>query len=109
EHRQEMASLQARPTAANSPMSINLSNIEDFQRQSGAQAGTAAGLTAPPGRGEMAGMQDLYAAAIQAGLGQGGRTVPNNQAGKEAFVNQEIADPGHLLNQVAPQLSPYEL
>ncbi|ELT46640.1 IncP-type conjugal transfer protein TrbI [Brucella intermedia] len=114
QHRQELASLQAVPTARNSPMAINLSNIEGAQGQTaqgqgGQQPATGTGGTGLPGTGGMPGMQDLYAAAMQAGLGQGGRTDPNNQAGKEAFFNQQIADLGYLPNQVVPQLSPYEL
>lgn len=105
EHRQQMAALQAGPTAANSPISISLSNIEGAQGQANVQQG-GSNLSA----GGSSGMQDLYAAALQAGLsGQGTRSDPNNQAGKEAFFNQEIADLGYLPNLVVPQLSPYEL
>ncbi|WP_338610900.1 IncP-type conjugal transfer protein TrbI (plasmid) [Pelagibacterium nitratireducens] len=112
QHRQDLAALQARPTAANSPMSINLANIEGVEGQGGQQAGTASGGTGQlDGGGGASGVQDLYAAAMQAGLGGvgAGRTDPNNQAGKESFFNQEINDLGYLPNMVVPQLSPYEL
>jgi len=112
EHRQEMAQIQARPTAANSPMSIDLSNVEAAQGgQQGGQPAGGAGQRA--GFGGAAGnpaVQDLYAAAMQAGLGgQGARPDSNNQAGKDAFFNQEITDLGYLPNQVVPQMSRYEL
>lgn len=111
QHRQDMAALQARPTAANSPMSINLANIEGVQGQAGQQGVTASGGSNLLGGGGAPGVQDLYATAMQAGLaGQGaGRADANNQAGKEAFFNQEINDLGYLPNLVVPQLSPYEL
>ena len=107
EHRQEMASIQARPTALNSPMAIDLSNIEAAQEE---QAGGGSGQVASVAGSAGSGMQDLYAAAMQAGLGgQGARSDPNNQAGKESFFNQDINDLGYLPNPVVPQLSPYEL
>lgn len=113
EHRQEMAQIQARPTAANSPMAIDLSNVEAAQGAQGQQGGPAAGAAgqSPDLRaGGNPAVQDLYAAAMQAGLGgQGAARDPNNQVGKEAFFNQEISDLGYLPNQVVPQLSPYEL
>ncbi|GGA64409.1 IncP-type conjugal transfer protein TrbI [Pelagibacterium lentulum] len=105
QHRQQMASLQAGPTAANSPMSINLGNIGAAQANQG-----TGGSNSTSGAGGVPGVQDLYAAAMQAGLaGQGVRPDPNNQAGKDRFFNQEINDLGYLPNQVVPQLSPYEL
>ena len=108
QHRQELASLQAQNTARNSPMLIDLSNIAATQGQGNQQTGTTSGVNIP---GSTAGMQDLYAAAMRAGLAaQGtGAADPNNQAGKEAFFNQEINDLGYLPNQVVPQLSPYEI
>jgi type IV secretion system protein TrbI len=114
EHRQEMAQIQARPTAANSPMSIDLSNVEGAQagqaQQGGQPAGAAAQRLGFGGAGGNPAVQNLYAAAMQAGLGgQGARPDPNNQVGKDAFFNQEISDLGYLPSQVGPQMSPYEL
>lgn len=114
EHRQEMAQIQARPTATNSPLSIDLSNVEGTQAGQGQQSGQpAGGATQRPSFGGAGGnpaAQDLYAAAMQAGSGgQGAARDPNNQAGKDAFFNQEISDLGYLPNPVVPQMSPYEL
>jgi len=57
-----------------------------------------------------AGMSDLYAATLRAAAGgKGSMADPNNQQGKIAFLNQDIADIGYLPNQVIPQISPFEL
>ncbi len=50
--------------------------------------------------------QDLYAAALKSGVGQG--VDPNGQASKEGFLYRDIKDLRYL-NQVVPQLSSFEL
>jgi type IV secretion system protein TrbI len=101
-HRQRMASLQADQSAYDSPISVDLQGL---QTQSGgdtqlARQGTDAGRPSNA--------LDLYAAALQAGIG-GQNTDANGQATKESFFNQDIKDLGYLPNKVVPQISPYEL
>lgn len=104
-HRQQLAAIQAQSNARNSPMAIDITNLDGAQ-QSGQQQGQGQGTTLA-GTG---GMSDLYAAAMRAGLGgQAGMGDQNNQQGKQAFFNQDVADLGYLPNQVVPQMSPYEL
>jgi type IV secretion system protein VirB10 len=99
ENRQRMARLQARATALESPLKVDVS---DVARKENAAAGSTS--SAPATRGS----SDLYAAAMKAGL-QGQTTDQNGQASKEDFFNQDIKDLGYLPNQVVPQLSRFEL
>ncbi|MFW2229631.1 IncP-type conjugal transfer protein TrbI [Rhizobium sp. CRRU65] len=99
-HRQQMASLQAKAAALDSPLAVDVS-LKDLSAADTTQANTQSAKT--PG-----GASDLYAAAMQAGLsGQNGD--PNMQSAKESFFNQDIKDLGYLPNKVAPQISRYEL
>ncbi|MCZ7448168.1 IncP-type conjugal transfer protein TrbI [Rhizobium rhizogenes] len=98
--RQRMARLQARATALDSPLKVDISDVEktasnatDAGRQTTATANNAS---------------DLYAAAMKSGL-MGQNADPNTQASKEDFFNQDIKDLGYLPNRVVPQISPYEL
>ncbi|MDQ0562238.1 type IV secretion system protein VirB10 [Rhizobium mesoamericanum] len=99
--RQRMARLQARATALDSPLKVDISdanrasaNSEDIGRQN------------PDRRTNNA--SDLYAAAMKAGF-MGQNVDSNAQSSKEDFFNQDIQDLGYLPNQVVPQMSPYEL
>ncbi|MBP1886561.1 IncP-type conjugal transfer protein TrbI [Sinorhizobium mexicanum] len=99
--RQRMARLQARATALDSPLKVDISDIEkaatsttDPVRQNSTAAATS--------------VSDLYAAAMNAGL-MGQNVDPNGQTSKEDFFNQDIKDLGYLPNQVVKQISPYEL
>jgi type IV secretion system protein TrbI len=99
--RQRMARLQARATAFDSPLKVNVSEVQnnttdnrtDKQQQSKSSSTNAS---------------DLYATAMKSGLA-GQNIDPNGQNSKEDFFNQDIKDLGYLPNQVVPQLSPYEL
>jgi type IV secretion system protein VirB10 len=98
--RQRMARLQARATALDSPLKVDISDVErtatnstDAGRQTIATAYNAS---------------DLYAAAMKSGL-MGQNVDQNAQSSKEDFFNQDIKDLGYLPNQVVPQISPYEL
>lgn len=103
-HRQRLAAIQAQNNARSSPMAVDITKLDEAQKSGQQIQGQG---TNPYGTG---GMADLYAAAMRAGLGgQAGMTDQNNQAGKQAFFNQDVADLGYLPNQVVPQLSPYEL
>lgn len=98
-NRQRMARLQAQATALDSPLKVDVSEI---QRDDKATVATnAPSSSAPSG-------SDLYAAAMKAGL-QGQNADPNGQASKEDFFNQDIKVLGYLPNQVVPQMSQYEL
>lgn len=100
--RQQLARLQANDAAYDSPLAINLNKL---QSGASANANNAAGPVAAPRSGAVS---DLYAAALQAGLG-GQNLDPNNQRGKEEFFNADIKSLGYLPNQVVPQRSLYEL
>lgn len=100
QNRQRMARLQARATALDSPLKVDVSEIERGDK-----------ANAPSGTGSLtgtSGASDLYAAAMKAGL-QGQNADPNGQASKEDFFNKDIKDLGYLPNQVVPQLSRFEL
>ncbi|MBB4581543.1 type IV secretion system protein VirB10 [Rhizobium aethiopicum] len=98
--RQRMARLQARATALDSPLKVDISDAEkaadnstDAGRQTTATTNNAS---------------DLYAAAMKNGL-MGQNIDPNAQSSKEDFLNQDIKDLGYLANRVVPQISRYEL
>lgn len=100
-HRQQMARYQARAGALDSPLKIDISDLEKLTSSvtSTNRQNTAVNTN---------GASDLYAAAMRSGL-LGQNVDPNAQASKEDFFNQDIKDLGYLPNQVVPQLSPYEL
>ncbi|WFU12980.1 IncP-type conjugal transfer protein TrbI (plasmid) [Rhizobium sp. CB3090] len=98
--RQRMARLQARETALDSPLKVDISDVEKTAKNStdtGRQTTTTANNAA-----------DLYAAASKSGL-MGQNVDQNAQSSKEDFFNQDIKDLGYLPNKVVPQMSPYEL
>ncbi|WP_425639050.1 IncP-type conjugal transfer protein TrbI [Agrobacterium radiobacter] len=97
--RQRMARVQARATALDSPLKVDVATTSPSTRTSDREGPVS--TTANSG-------SDLYAAAMGSGLlGQNGD--PNGQTKKEGFFNQDIKNPGYLPNRVIPQMSPYEL
>ncbi|WP_028749767.1 IncP-type conjugal transfer protein TrbI [Rhizobium mesoamericanum] len=98
--RQRMARLQARATALDSPLKVDVSDAEKPANaaDTGRQVATATANNAP----------DLYAAAMRSGL-IGHNVDPNGQTSKEDFFNRETKDVGYLPNKVVSQMSPYEL
>lgn len=98
--RQRMARLQARATAYDSPLKVDVADIEGASNNSKAPVTRASAMTN--------GASDLYAAALNAGL-MNQKGDQNGQISKEDFFNQDIKDLGYLPNQVVPQLSQYEL
>ena len=99
--RQRMARFQARATALDSPLKVDVSDIERDSAKSTAndrQTPTEATSSA----------SDLYAAAMKSGL-MGQNVDPNAQSSKEDFFNQDIKDLGYLPNKVVPQMSAFEL
>lgn len=102
-HRERMARLQASDAAYDAPLVIDKGKI-DAQAKAATDATTSLAANAPqPGS-----MSDLYAAALQAGLG-GQNLDPNAQRTKEGFFNADIKELGYLSNRVVPQQSPFEL
>jgi type IV secretion system protein VirB10 len=99
--RQRMASLQARATALDSPLKVDVSEVQMSASESRADARQPLDTTTNSA-------SDLYSAAMKSGL-LGQNVDQNAQTSKEDFFNQDIKDLGYLHNQVVPQLSPYEL
>ena len=102
-HRQRMARYQANDAAFDSPIAVSLRDLS---------ADSTGGTAAAPGEpqasaGRPQSALDLYAAAMEAGVG--GATDANGQAAKERFFNQDIRDLGYLPNPVIEQISSYEL
>ncbi|WP_026622196.1 type IV secretion system protein TrbI (plasmid) [Ensifer sp. WSM1721] len=98
--RQRMARLQARATALDSPLKVDIS---DAEKTAANPTDTRQNLTATANDAS-----DLYAAAMKSGL-VGQNVDQNGQTSKEDFFNQDIKDLGYLPNKVVPQMSPYEL
>ncbi|MCQ4632680.1 IncP-type conjugal transfer protein TrbI [Shinella sp. CPCC 100929] len=98
--RQRMARLQARATALDSPLKVDVSDVASSASDRSTDHQTA--------NANASSASDLYAAAMKSGL-MGQNVDPNRQGTKEDFFNQDIKDLGYLPNQVVPQLSPYEL
>lgn len=97
--RQRMASLQARATALDSPLKVDVSGVQKADSTTDARQ---------PLNSATNSASDLYSAAMKSGL-LGQNVDQNGQASKEDFFNQDIKDLGYLPNQVVRQLSPYEL
>ncbi|SCB49603.1 IncP-type conjugal transfer protein TrbI [Rhizobium multihospitium] len=97
--RQRMARLQARATALDSPLKVDISEAEKGAANSPTRGSTPATSNSA---------SDLYAAAMRSGL-MGQNVDPNGQGSKEDFFNQDIKGLGYLPNPVVPQLSSYEL
>ncbi|MBX5148696.1 IncP-type conjugal transfer protein TrbI [Rhizobium lentis] len=99
--RQRMARLQARAMALDSPLKVDVSDVEkaaSSTNDTGRQPTNIAANSA----------SDLYAAAMKSGL-IGQDVDQNGQTSKEDFFNQDIKDLGYLPNQVVPQMLPNEL
>jgi type IV secretory pathway VirB10-like protein len=99
--RQRMASLQARATALDSPLKVDVSDVETASaddKSNSRQPLNAAANSA----------SDLYSAALKSGL-VGHNINQSGQSSKEDFFNQDIKDLGYLPNHVVPPLSRFEL
>lgn len=95
-HRQDMARLQARNAALESPLTV------DIERRHHADVGPgdAAAMSPLPSRHPA----ELYARALEGREGD-----PNLQASKSAFFNSDIKELGYLPKAVVPAQSPFEL
>jgi type IV secretory pathway VirB10-like protein len=98
--RQRMARVQARATALDSPLKVDVSDIE--------RANESLDNRRQPSTNAASSTSDLYAAAMKSGV-MGQNADQNGQATKEDFFNQDIKDLGYLPNKVVPQMSPFEL
>ncbi|WOS67049.1 MULTISPECIES: IncP-type conjugal transfer protein TrbI [Sinorhizobium] len=99
--RQRMARLQARASALDSPLTVDISEAEKASADANDSGRHNTDTTANSA-------SDLYAAAMKSGL-MGQNVDPNAQSSKQDFFNQDIKDLGYLPDQVVPQMSPYEL
>ncbi len=95
--RQRMASIQARATALDSPLKVDVSEV---QRNSSGTAIDARQLF----NSTTNSASDLYSAAMKSGL-LGQNVDQNGQTSKEDFFNQDIKDLGYLPNQVVADLA----
>ncbi|MBY5760192.1 IncP-type conjugal transfer protein TrbI [Rhizobium leguminosarum] len=98
--RQRMARLQARATALDSPLKVDV----DIERDNAKATATDRQPSSDP----TSSASDLYAAAMKSGL-MSQNVDPNAQTSKEGFFNQDIKDLGYLPNKVVPQMSAFEL
>ncbi|MBY3150310.1 IncP-type conjugal transfer protein TrbI [Rhizobium laguerreae] len=99
--RQRMARLQARSTALDSPLKVDISDVEKA-------AISTNDTVRQPTNVVTSSASDLYGAAMKSGLMEQ-NVDQNGQTSKEDFFNQDIKDLGYLPNQVVPQMSPNEL
>lgn len=97
--RQRMARLQARASALDSPLTVDVSGTPQNIRTPGVEPSNVARANSGA---------DVVATSITAGL-LAQNADPNGQLKKEGFFNQDIKELGYLPNRVAAQLSPYEL
>jgi type IV secretion system protein TrbI len=99
--RQRMASLQARATALDSPLMVDVSEVQKTGPETESDA-------RQPQNASTTSAFDLQSAAMNSGLLE--QTIDQNgQTSKDDFFNQDIKDLGYLPNAVVPQVSPYEL
>ncbi len=98
--RQRMARLQARATALDSPLKVDVSDLKKAKEDTDNRH--------QPSINSANSASDLYAAALKSGV-MGQNPDQNGQTTKEEFFNQDIKDLGYLPNKVVPQISPFEL
>ena len=83
--RQRMASLQARATALDSPLAVDISDARNTARENGIEG-------PQPVTGTTNSASDLYSAAMKSGLLRQ-QLDQNDQTSKEEFFNKDIRDP----------------
>ncbi|MBY3252188.1 IncP-type conjugal transfer protein TrbI [Rhizobium laguerreae] len=99
--RQRMARLQARSTALDSPLKVDISDVEKAANSTNDTSRQPTNVAADSA-------SDLYAAAMKSEL-MGQNVDQKGQTSKEDFFNEDIKDLGYLPNQVVPQMSSNEL
>jgi type IV secretion system protein VirB10 len=102
--RERMARVQANDAAYDSPLALNLGKLQT----STAPASEAAPSKATSRPGFAGGVNDLYAAALRAGVGTQ-NIDPNGQGAKEGFFNADLKKLGYLPNKMVAPTSTYEL
>ncbi|MHB0952005.1 MAG: IncP-type conjugal transfer protein TrbI [Allorhizobium sp.] len=100
-HRQQMARLQSRGAALDSPLKVDLDELASRTPDGVGDPLSTAGERSANASG-------LYSAAAQAGLTAMNQD-PNQQSAKEDFLNHQYDGPGYLPNRPTPQSSPFEL
>jgi len=100
-HRQQMARLQSRGAALDSPLKVDLNELVSRTPDGVVDARSTAGE-------QQANASGLYSAAAQAGLTAMNQD-PNQQSAKEDFLNHKYGEPGYLASRPTPQSSPFEL
>lgn len=95
-HRQEMARLQARNAALDSPLAVEIKNGPEPTEHPGSAPSSGTSSARNPA--------EVLAKALE---GRGGD--PNLQASKGAFFNADIKELGYLPRTVVPAQSPFEL
>ncbi len=105
-HRQRMKRLQSIDAANDSPTVVN---IEDLQKSALHIQTEQNQLHGNSSFRRTSSSPDLLSAALQAAQAGTPNSDPNGQIGKQAFLNQDIANAGYLANRVVPQQSAYEL
>ncbi|MET3588058.1 type IV secretion system protein VirB10 [Pseudorhizobium tarimense] len=100
-HRQDMARLQARSVALDSPLKVDVSPLSERVQQARVPADEDQGSSATSPHA-------LYAGAIEAGLTETAAD-PNRQRDKQAFFNSDLVEAGYLDRQVTSPVSRYEL
>ncbi|MEB2846617.1 IncP-type conjugal transfer protein TrbI [Rhizobiales bacterium RZME27] len=98
--RQRMARLQARSTALESPLTVDIGDVPNNSEATDRQRSPVATVSNDAG--------DFYEAAMKAGF-PGANGDQNGQAAKEDFFNQDIKELGYLPNKVVSQISRFEL
>lgn len=104
--RQRMKRLQAVDAAYDSPIIVN---IDELQRQTTSDQVNQGNATGNGAFTRNSSSPDLLSAALQAAQGSSANSDPNGQIGKQNFFNQDISEAGYLANRVLPQQSPFEL
>lgn len=100
-HRQQMARLQARGSALESPLKIDLDGLASPEaRRTGPIPGAPGAQARSTPALDPAAMQAAFAAASQ---------DSNQQLAKEDFINRKDSQPGFLESRQVPSSSPYEL
>lgn len=99
--RQRMASMQARATALDSPLKVDVSDAQTAAADDKSNSRQPLNATTNSA-------SDLYSVALRSGL-VGQNIDQNGQSSKEDFFNQDIKDLGYLPNHVVPPLSRFEL
>jgi type IV secretion system protein TrbI len=99
-HRQKLARLQAKNTAFDSPLAVDIRTSAPATPQPNTAIGQEATVRHHPSMPDVQAIQPHFEAQDP---------DFNDQSGKSAFINQNIKKNGYLSNRVSPRSSPFEL